>query len=240
MGHSVSNGRRVDPQVAKGVRARMLQVVLVLSLYGAVLFVGAGSLRWPAAWALLAIYVAAIGANIPLMRRNPDLIAERGTTKENVKSWDRVLGLWVGFLGPLALLLVAALDRRFGWSAAIPAWLQGAGLVLVAAGYAIWDWAMASNSFFSGLVRIQDDRGHAVASTGPYRIVRHPGYAGGLLFTLAMPVGLGAWWALVPAAVTIVAFFVRTALEDRTLQEELPGYREFAQTTRQRLIPGVW
>jgi len=107
-------------------------------------------------------------------------------------------------------------------------------------GCAMEFWAMSANRFFSTNVRMQTDRGHVVCSTGPYRHIRHPGYAGIILYTLASPVFLGSWWAYLPALAGVVGFILRTALEDRTLQLKLPGYKEYAQKTRYRLLPGVW
>ena len=118
--------------------------------------------------------------------------------------------------------------------------LQIVALVVAVLCYALIVWAMAANAFFSKVVRIQDDRGHTVATGGPYRIVRHPGYVGGILFELATPIMLGSWWALIPGGFTALFFVVRTALEDKTLHEELPGYAEYAQQTRYRLLPGIW
>ena len=113
-------------------------------------------------------------------------------------------------------------------------------LLVVALGYALWGWAMASNRYFSGLVRIQKERGHTVSTAGPYRLVRHPGYAGLILWTLATPLALGTLWAFVPAGLTVVAIVVRTALEDSTLRKELAGYDNYARQVRYRLLPGVW
>lgn len=108
------------------------------------------------------------------------------------------------------------------------------------AGYALTAWAMVENRFFSGTVRIQTDRGHTVISSGPYRLVRHPGYAGSVLATVCVPVILGSWWTFVPAGVAIASLVARTGLEDRMLRSELEGYAAFAERTRWRLIPGVW
>jgi protein-S-isoprenylcysteine O-methyltransferase Ste14 len=99
---------------------------------------------------------------------------------------------------------------------------------------------MVSNKFFSTSVRIQMERDHTVASGGPYRYVRHPGYVGYIVSGFAAPLALGSLWALIPAAITLCLLVVRTALEDRTLQDELDGYREYAARVRYRLLPGVW
>jgi protein-S-isoprenylcysteine O-methyltransferase Ste14 len=146
----------------------------------------------------------------------------------------------VALYGPLLIWIVAGLDERYGWSPQISLWLQVVAIIVAVLGSALATWAMLSNTFFSGTVRIQKERGHTVASGGPYRYVRHPGYVAGILFDVATPLILGSLWALVPAGLTVCAFVVRTALEDRTLQEELAGYREYAQQVRYRLLPGVW
>ena len=110
----------------------------------------------------------------------------------------------------------------------------------VALGYALFMWAMVSNAYFSEVVRIQEDRGHQVATDGPYRFVRHPGYAGAILSFLGSPLLLGSWWAFIPTALGVGGYILRTALEDKTLQLELGGYREYTERVRYRLIPGVW
>jgi protein-S-isoprenylcysteine O-methyltransferase Ste14 len=139
------------------------------------------------------------------------------------------------------MLLLAALDvGRFGWSAPMPAWVTLIGALLFLAGQVLFIWAKVVNRFFSSVVRIQTDRGHRVCSDGPYRYVRHPGYAAGLTFGVATPLVLGSWWALLPAILAAGLLIWRTDREDQFLQRELPGYAEFTHTTRYRLLPGVW
>jgi len=135
---------------------------------------------------------------------------------------------------------VAALDHRFGWSTVFPTWLNILGLVLIGFGYAIAVWALAENRFFSGVVRIQTERGHVVCDNGPYRIVRHPGYAGNTLPLPGIVLALSSAWTLIPAAVALIITVIRTSLEDRTLQNELPGYSDYARRVRYRLIPGIY
>ena len=138
------------------------------------------------------------------------------------------------------LVIVAGLDHRYAWSAAFPLWLNLLGLILIAIGYFFASWALAENRFFSGVVRIQADRGHVVCDTGPYRIVRHPGYAGNILALFGIVLAFSSLWTLIPAALALVIAVLRTALEDRTLQEELPGYRDYATRVRYRLSPGLY
>ncbi|HZD04039.1 MAG TPA: isoprenylcysteine carboxylmethyltransferase family protein, partial [Longimicrobiales bacterium] len=173
--------------------------------------------------------------------RNPDTLEERarGFRAEGTRAWDRRL-LPVVIRGSVAILVAAGLDHRFSWSVPPPPPSRGVALLLATTGYVLTGWAMAENRFFSGTVRIQRDRGHGVVSSGPYRLVRHPGYAGSLLGTLCVPIVLGSWWALAPAGLVSLALVLRTALEDDLLRTELEGYEAFAGRTRYRLVPGVW
>ena len=122
----------------------------------------------------------------------------------------------------------------------MPIGWQLAALALILAGYAFGTWVLLENRFFSGMVRIQRDRGHQVVSSGPYAWMRHPGYAGAIRTYLATPILLKALWAYVPVALLTAALVARTGLEDRWLQEQLEGYAEYAQRVRYRLLPGIW
>ncbi len=200
----------------------------------------AGGWRWVEGW----VYVGVFGAGqsvtgLILFVKSPELIRRRGEFGEGTKAWDKVCLSFFG-LSYLGILLVAALDKGRGWSAA-PLWLVpvGAGLYVVDA--VLVTWAMAVNRFFEKTVRIQTDRGHKVVDTGPYRFIRHPGYVATILgFILAPPLMLRSWWAFVPAGVAVLSLVIRTALEDRTLRRELEGYAEYAGRVRYRLVPWVW
>jgi protein-S-isoprenylcysteine O-methyltransferase Ste14 len=207
------------------------------------LFLAAGRLDWWMAWAYVVIYIGMVVAGrVIVFLKNPDLMVERAQTfsGEGVKSWERFLVPLVALYGPLAVWIVAGLDKRFGWSAPFAPWVQVVALAAVALSYLLGNWAMIANRYFSSVVRIQEDRGHTVVTNGPYRFVRHPGYIGSAFGTLATAIALGSWWALIPAGVDVVGLIVRTALEDRTLRAELPGYADYARQTRYRLLPGVW
>lgn len=222
--------------------AYVIFVVYTL-FFPAVIFLGAGTLRWPMGWWYYGLSVAAtIISRIIVARVNPDQLRERGTSMsaDNAKSWDRALSMLVGLVIPVITLVVIGLDHRWSWSPVVASWLSTLGILLLVLGYSLATWAFIVNQFFSGVVRIQVDRGHFVISAGPYGFVRHPGYLGGLISIIATPIMLGTLWGLVPVAVYIAVLVMRTALEDRTLQEELPGYREYSQRTRYRLLPGVW
>ncbi len=224
--------------------ARTVIGFLVYSLLTpAILFLAAGTLDWPMAWVYAVISVAAaVASRMLILLKQPDLAAERGrfTEGEGAKAWDRKLVPIVALLLPTVVLIVCGLDYRWQASGPVAPWLKWTALVLLIAGYAFSLWALITNRFFSTVVRIQRDRGHTVVSSGPYRFVRHPGYAGGLLYYVMTPLLLGTLWGFVPVLIEVALLVLRTALEDRTLQAELPGYADYARRVRYRLIPGVW
>lgn len=197
---------------------------------------------WWEAWvyALLSI-LGFFVSRLLAARRHPDLLAERARSlsAEGAKPWDRWLAPLVGVGGGL-VPVVAGLDRLLAASPSFAAPLKAVALVVLIAAYALGTYALMENRFFSGVVRIQTDRGHHVVTGGPYRWIRHPGYVGGILAYAAAPLLLDSWWALLPALALTALLVVRTHLEDRTLHEELPGYREYAGRVRYRLLPGVW
>jgi len=205
---------------------------------GAILFIAAGRLDWPMAWVYAGISM--VDATLLLLIVSPELMRERTHPKADAKDWDRVFARLTGPLGSTVILVVAGLDKRLGWSAQVPLAIQVAGLVAFVLGMGLMTWAMAVNNYFSLVMRIQKDRGHTVVTGGPYRYVRHPGYVGGIMFQLGTPLLLGSLWTLIPAGLTALLLVARTALEDRTLQNELEGYREYTQQTRYRLLPGIW
>jgi len=159
---------------------------------------------------------------------------------QSAKAWDKVLAPLMALSVVFPMVIVAGLDHRRGWSPVFPLWLIVLGFILISLGYAFATWALVENRFFSSTVRIQTDRGHVVCDSGPYRIVRHPGYAGNILPLLGIVLALGSVWTLIPAVVALIITVIRTTLEDRTLQDELPGYRDYAGRVRYRLIPGLY
>jgi len=208
-----------------------------------VLFVCGGDFGWWQAWVYSLLIVAAgVGGRILAEWRHPGLLAERQNIEklQDAKVWDKVLAPLMALSIGFPLVIVAGLDHRFGWSPVFPLWLIVLGFFLIALGYAFAVWALVENRFFSTVVRIQTDRGHVVCDSGPYRIVRHPGYAGNILPLLGIVLALSSLWTIIPAAVALVIAVIRTALEDQTLQEELPGYQEYARRVRYRLFPGIY
>ena len=226
-----------ESDLNKGVRRRMWQVVIQTLLIAAILFIAAGRLDWVWLWAYLGVGAGILAINVLILP--PELIAERGQPRENVKSWDKVLATLIT-IPTLGALVVTGLDERFGWSPQLPVAIHLVALIFMALGQGLFSWAMVSNKFFSTAVRIQMDRDQTVATGGPYRYVRHPGYVGYLLSALATPLIFGSLWALILEGLVVCLFVIRTALEDRTLLEELDGYRAYAAQVRYRLLPGVW
>lgn len=217
-------------------------VVVSLSIPLALLACG-GDFGWWQAWIYSLLFVAAsIGGRIWAEQRHPGLMTERQNIEslQGAKAWDKVLAPLMALSIGFPLVIVAGLDHRYGWSPEFPSWLVLLGFILISLGYAFAAWALAENRFFSSVVRIQTDRGHVVCDRDPYRIVRHPGYAGSILPLLGIVLALGSVWALIPAAAALIITVIRTVLEDRTLQEELPGYQDYAQRVRYQLIPGIY
>ena len=207
---------------------------------GLLVFVPAGRIAWGRGWLFVAAVEALfVGSLVYLRRANPGLFTARRGIHRRTKRWDKIL---LAFMLPATIgtLPVAAADAgRFGGSPM--AWpVVVLGYVLLVAGWTLTTWAQGANRFFEVGVRIQDERGHRVIDGGPYAIVRHPGYAASFGLLAGMALALGSWWALIPAAVASVLLVLRTALEDRTLRAELPGYAAYARRVRFRLIPGLW
>ena len=230
-----------DPKVRTGairwlVRETLGNLMLIAILFGIV-----GRWNWWMGWALSAIYILwTVSTAVLILPINPAMLAERARPHVDKRKWDTVL---LGMMGLMMVVeyVIASLDVRLGWSPQLPLTLQVIGLVAAIVGNDILlVWSMASNAFFVATVRIQTDRQHTVVSSGPYRYVRHPGYLGSLLLHLGVPFMLNSLWAIIPAAVVALVVIVRTMLEDKTLNAELPGYKEYSERVHYRLFPGVW
>ncbi len=234
----------IDQKAVQRITPRQwIGLIVVYLLLPLLLWVCGGDFGWWQAWVFGGLIVAAgVGARVWAERRHPGLMAERldWDKAPGVKPWDRVLSPLMSVSISFPLVIVAGLDHRLGWSPVFPTWLNILGFIVIAVGYAFAAWALAENRFFSSLVRIQTERGHVVCDSGPYLIVRHPGYAGNILPLPGIALALSSVWTLIPAAVALIIVVIRTALEDRTLHDELPGYREYAQRVRYRLIPGIY
>ncbi len=226
-------------QLDEPVWRLLLRAAIRAVLMWGVLFGCAGRLDWPRAWLFVALLVTTLAVTIPVFcRENPRILRTRLGKTQGAKLFDRALyALTMASL--LACLAVAGLDFRFGRSSLAFKWTY-LGLLVYVAGCIPIGLAAATNPFLERTLRIQQERGHVAVTTGPYRVVRHPLYAGVLLMTASWPLLLGSTWAYLPWAVLVVTLIVRTALEDRTLRRELSGYEEYSRQTRYRLIPEVW
>jgi len=220
-----------------------ISLVVFYSLIPLILLICGGDLGWWQGWLYsILILVAGIGGRIWAERRHPGLTAERLDKEifQNAKSWDKVLAPLMAVSISYPMVIVAGLDHRHHWSPEFPLWLSVVGFMLIALGYAFAAWAFAENRFFYSVVCIRPDRGHVVCDTGPYRFVRHPGYAGNILALLGIVLALGSVGALITAGLATIISVIRTGLEDQALHKELLGYRDYAQRVRYRLIPGVY
>lgn len=200
----------------------------------------AGRWDWVEGWVCLGLLTCGQSASgLYLWHRNPELIRRRGSVGKDTKAWDKACLSLFG-LTYMGILVVGALDERLGWSEA-PVWLVPVGAGLYVLDAVVITWAMAVNQYFEKTARIQVGRGHKVVDSGPYKLLRHPGYAATIPgFILAPPLMLGSLWAFLPAGAAVANLILRTALEDRMLKKELPGYAEYARRVRYRLLPGVW
>lgn len=220
----------------------IIQLIIVVLVAPFIPLIISGQWSWWQAWAYALVSILAfVVSRIIVNRVHPDLIQERARflNAKDTKSWDKLLAPLLG-LGTILILVVAGLDKYYDWTSASSLTVNLIALFGIIFGYSFSSWALVENRFFSGTVRIQTERGHHVISTGPYRIVRHPGYAGGLFGYIFIPLLLNSVWAFIPAILLGIVMVIRTALEDRTLQAELPGYKEYTRRTRYRLLPWIW
>jgi len=235
--HIQQNTVRLDKWGMNTIAKQVIAPILLAAL----MFALAETTNWLWGWVFQIVhFLAWLMMTVVLVRYNPELLNRRGRRQAHDKNWDFVLVSIYG-ISWILMLVLGALDVRYGWTAPIaPIW-HILGNILILLGFALTTWAMAANRHFEVTVRIQDDRDHRVISSGPYHYVRHPGYTGVILaFYFGMPLALGSWPAALAGLIGLITMVIRTVLEDRTLQAELPGYTTFTQQTRYRLIPGVW
>jgi protein-S-isoprenylcysteine O-methyltransferase Ste14 len=221
----------------KNVLKRLTQVLFTLIIQGIILFISAWSVTWHWAWIFLTLGIIILIINffvIPV-----ELMEERGKKKENVKKWDKILTS-INIIPMLGIYIVSGLDYRFGWSINPNILVHIIGLIFYFFGSMLFTWSMLSNKYFSTMVRIQIERGHEVAISGPYRYIRHPGYVGFIMMVLATPISLGTLYALLMSGITTILFIIRTSLEDKTLKNELAGYLEYSNKVKYKLIPFIW
>jgi len=212
--------------------------IFFLALIIAITFIGAGRIDYWQGWIYNGLNIIFLMLSYFLLSR--ELMEERLKPKKGIKKWDKICSI-VSAPVSFAILIISILDGgRFDWEPRIPILVVIIGVVVYTIGQIIVLWAKKVNKFFSIVVRIQKDRGQTVCKDGPYRFVRHPGYLGGLLYIIVTPFVLSSFWGLIPAVIAVVLLFIRTYLEDKTLQRELEGYTDYTNETRYRLLPGIW
>ena len=210
---------------------------LLILVFFAMPFVCAGTIYWPEAWIMVLIYLAwALPVLTWMGKNNPKLLEERMDITRRTEEWDRRI-LIFGIICYLGFFVVPGLDFRFGWSE-MPIYLEVAGFVGMVLAFSVMFLVMRENTYLSRVVEVQ--KGQEVITTGPYRYVRHPLYAAMLVYCISVPVSLGSFYGIIPALGMIALMLVRTSKEDKFLHERLPGYKEYAQKTRYKLVPGVW
>ncbi|MGB7862484.1 MAG: isoprenylcysteine carboxylmethyltransferase family protein [Candidatus Sulfotelmatobacter sp.] len=213
-----------------------LRCSLGLPVFGAVLFIPAGSLRFWQGWAYLMVwFVPAIFVFGYFCKHDPQLIERRLQRKEKVH--EQKLIMRFAFVTFLIGYLLPGLDHRFGWSH-LPLWLTILSQAFVLAGWAMIFWVLKTNSFAAATIRVEP--GQKVISSGPYRIVRHPMYLGASVMFLFAPLALGSYFALPVFALLIPIIVFRLRNEEKVLRQELPGYAEYCLNTRFRLVPFLW
>jgi len=227
------------PRVLNG-KATVPAAIATLVKAG-LLFGSAGTVQWPRAWLFVAVDLAFgfIGA-LYLYHDSPELYEERRSAAKKAKPWDKKIMPFAVLVLPIATLVLAGLDRRWNLAGHLPVLASFIALPFLLLGYGLFIWAHRSNQFFSSVARIQTERNHRVQSGGPYRFVRHPGYAGLIVASVALPLQLGSLPALIPSGLAAGLYVLRTALEDRMLKEELGGYGDYAARVKYRLVPGLW
>ncbi len=231
---------KVEQKVSPRQWIRLVAVYLLIPL---VLFICGADLGWWQAWLYtFVIVVLGIGGRVWAELRHPGLTADRQNSEniQSAKSWDKILAPLMALSISYPLVIVAGLDYRYDWSPEFPLWLNIVGFFLITLGYAFASWAVAENRFFYSVVVVRTDRGHVVCDSGPYRYVRHPGYAGNILALFGIVLALGSVWTLLPVTVALAISVLRTELEDRALKEELPGYEDYAYRVPSRLIPWIF
>lgn len=229
--------------MAQKETSKIRNIIRGIALLGslmALFFGSAGTFNWPEAWLFLFLYAVAVTGMVTWLKKNdPELLKERMSRKKDAKTWDKIILVTYSLL-VMIMLAVAGLDAvRYQWTH-VPLVLKVLGFLGFIPAYMLIFWTMTQNRYLSEVVRIQEERGHEVCTTGPYRYVRHPMYVGVIIFVLCLPLALGSFFALFLSAAILSVFLLRTSLEDKTLQKELPGYKEYAEQVRYKLIPGIW
>jgi len=216
-----------------------IHAIIYFFIHAVILFGSAGRIDWVMAW--LYLFIHAASAVVLFFLGDEEMIQIRSSKEEGVKRWDKVLVVISVVLFSPVTFFIAGLDYgRFQWTPPLPIVVQYVALLFFTFGMSFSTWAMVSNKFFVKFIKIQLDRNHSVVTHGPYKYVRHPGYAGAVFAMIALPIAFGSLWALIPAVLGMSLLVIRTFFEDQILQNELKGYKEYVVQVRWRLLPGIW
>ena len=219
----------------------IVKIHVLLLIQAVVFFAAAGTVSIPRAWLFFGMGIIYYPVNTAIVYwKNPQLINQRGESKQDTKLWDRILAPLYFFIGYFLIAAVIGMDvGRYTWTS-LSAYYILPGIMLYVGGGILNTWAMVTNPHFESTVRIQKERDHTVISGGPYRIIRHPGYLAGILFAISIPLLIGSLVSFAGVGIYFFLIIIRTWLEDKTLQEELEGYKDYAKKVRYRLFPGIW
>jgi protein-S-isoprenylcysteine O-methyltransferase Ste14 len=220
-----------------------LQLIIVVIILPLLPMLISWRWNWWEAWIYAStLFFGFLISRILATRKHPGILAERAQSmsRKDAKPWDRVLAPTLAF-GSIFVPLIAGFEERFNWTPEpLPIWIKIAAILIMIMAYVFSSWAFIENAFFSGVVRLQTERGHAVCDSGPYKLIRHPGYAGGFWSYVMMPLILDTYWSFIPVLLLSVIMIIRIKLEDQMLHEELLGYSEYASKVKYRLFPRIW
>lgn len=221
-----------------------MRLVIRMTLFSVALMWPAGTWRWWEAWIIVGLWtVFGVVMTHYLLRHDPALLAERlklVPLHKEQKAWDKVIML-LFFIAGIGLYIIPGFDVvRYEWSEPLPIWMKLLAMLVHLPCFVFLGWVMRENTYLSQVVKIDNERGHQVVTSGPYALVRHPMYTVIIILLFAVPVALGSKFAVILAIFLMMLLIVRTYFEDRTLHAELEGYPDYAKQTRYRLIPGIW
>ena len=223
-----------------GIRTFFAPIIWII-ITGLVFFLASGEINNLRVWIYIGVYaVGGLIIGVILKKKSPKLLNDRGKKQEGTKQFDRYILLAYFIFAIIITPLIAGIDKRLHLSDAMPFYYLYVGIILYVVSAVFSTWAMLHNPFFEGTVRIQKDKNHNVINTGPYKIVRHPGYLGMLAGSIALPFALGSIFAFISLIIMILLIIIRTYYEDTTLQKELIGYSEYCKEVKYRLIPFIW
>jgi len=231
----------MDEKLTKSGEKAFLAPISWIIITGLVFFPASGEINNLRVWIYIGIYaVGGLIIGILLKKKSPKLLNDRGKMQEGTKQTDKYIILTYFFFAIIITPLIAGIDKRFNLSDIIPFYYLYLGIVLYIISAIFSTWPMLHNPFFEDTIRIQKEKNHNVINTGPYKIVRHPGYLGMLLGSIALPLALGSVLAFIPLVIMIFLILIRTYYEETTLQKELTGYSEYCKEVKYRLIPFIW